>query len=889
MDVKEEKSKKSVLLMITENLDKIEDFDEKNYQNRKYNSSNFEQGKKFFQMRYIKNKLNSFIKSKSTDIKVEKNIIPQLDEKEKQKLDLYENLSLNHKKTSQINIQKYYSIFLILLEKSIFYFNSEKLKESYDVLYNYDIIKNEAEFGEMLLIISGYDKNLIEENVFIKEGKDEIIKGFLNSIEMSLFKNLFDCYKFINSRVIIPPNEINKNLILNTITDLYYNENKDNENIKDIYKNRDNIFIFINTLFTWNVLKSENIKMGLDDLKSCIPFLDDKEINKLYNKMNKEFELSTDYISELYEKLGFLLEQKIFDLDNKNINDLTNQQKINYIYNLEKREIFQQEMENNNSDNISLIKTDFITMSNLCFGKKEQEILTLPIQFHRITGSSTSLKEYLLFENFSKIIFEKSLADSKLKLKQGNNINIDDIIEIRLGSHGENFKKYFKSFPNEEKNQNSFISIISQKEQFDLKANEEEKCLKWFKALKALILFRTKNKEKKNENEKKIEDDINYVWKNYILPKWNIYGNYFLFKTLDRGNYLNDFNFNPEGKKQNPTIKYDIFEDKKTPLIKSINNFFKEVIDKLGKKNDKYLEFNEFIILCQLGISDVTRKKIWPILIGNKCGILNLKENIEKIDNFEELEQEYIKNENINFIENNSINNMIKDIIKIKYIFLPEILSKKLSQSEITSKVYTIIRSFFLNRFDIPYNKNIIYLIYTFLLKEMPEETVYICIYNLICSNNTLANLFLWKIKYIKIHIIFNKKFREYLPKLYSHFDKLGISCHLYFFDCIESLFTNILDIKIASKIIDLYLIFGEYALIQSSITILKLMEDTLINLDVDEILKELKFNLMDKIDIYQFFECYKNFGEIKNDYIENKIKNEFGFQKTDLLEILMC
>jgi hypothetical protein len=272
-----------------------------------------------------------------------------------------------------------------------------------------------------------------------------------------------------------------------------------------------------------------------------------------------------------------------------------------------------------------------------------------------------------------------------LKAKHGNSINIDDIIDIRLGSSGtENFKKYFKSFPNEEKNQNNFISIICTKEQFDLKSTDTEKGLKWFKALKSLILFKAQNKEKKNENEKKIKEDINIIWKNYILPKWNIYGNYFLFKTLDRANYLKDINFNPEGKKQNPTIKYDIFEDKKTPLIKSINTFLKEVKDKLGKKDDKILEFNEFMVLCELGISDLTRKKIWPILIGNKCGIVNLKENVTRIDNFDELEKEYLKNVNINFIEIPSINTMLKDIIKIKYYFLKEIESKNISSNDIT-------------------------------------------------------------------------------------------------------------------------------------------------------------------------------------------------------------
>ena len=528
-------------------------------------------------------------------------------------------------------------------------------------------------------------------------------------------------------------------------------------------------------------------------------------------------------------------------------------------------------------------------MSNLSFGKKEQETLTVPIQFNRISGSSLTLKEYLLVDTFTKIIFEKKLNTAKLKAKHGNSINIDDIIDIRLGSSGtENFKKYFKSFPDEEKNQNNFISIICSKEQFDLKSTDTEKGLKWFKALKSLILFKAQNKEKKNENEKKIKEDINIIWKNYILPKWNIYGNYFLFKTLDRANYLKDINFNPEGKKQNPTIKYDIFEDKKTPLIKSINTFLKEVKDKLVKKDDKILEFNEFMVLCELGISELTRKKIWPILIGNKCGIVNLKENVTRIDNFDELEKEYLKNVNINFFEIPSINTMLKDIIKIKYYFLKEIESKKISSNDIMSKVYTISRAFFLYRFDIPYNKNIIFLIYTFLLKEIPEEQTFISICNLICSNNTLANLYLWKKKYIKIHEIFNEKFEKYLPKLFNHLDKLGISSNLYLFDWIESLFTKILNIKVASIVIDLYLIFGEHVLIQASITILKLIEDDLINMNAEEILKELNNSLLDRIGIYQFFECYKNLGGIRNDYIEYRINNEFGFQKTDLLEILM-
>ena len=882
-EIQEINKPKSTILMIPEDLDQIDEFNENNYQNRKYNSKNFEQGKKFFKLRYIKHKLNLAYINKSSEIQIEKTNLPELEKIQKEKI-IYENILLTNKKTKHYMIQNYWGIFLILLEKSIFYFNRGKVKESYEVLFDSEIIKNESEFGEILLIVSGYDKNLIGENIFNNQEKGEIIRGFLNCIEMSHFKGLFECYKFINSRVVIPPQDTNKELILNTISDRYYEDNKDNEKIMNIYKTKINILILLKSLFTFNTLKYQNIKMTLNDLIDCVPFIEEKELKKLYEKLKIDYKLEVNYLTELYDKFNILLEEKENNYENKDINELIPSEKINYIQYISKKEIIEREIK---SEKLSLIKTDFIIMSDLTFGKKEQETLTVPIQLYRISGSSTTLKEYLLCEDFTKIVFEKNF-NSKLKVKSNNSIDIDDIIELRLGSYGENFKKYFKAFPNEEKNQNNFISIISQKEQFDLKSNDLVKGLKWFKALKSLIVYRNKNKEKKNENEKKIKDEINMVWKNYILPKWNIYGNYFLFKTLDRSNYLKELIFNAEGKKQNSTIKYDIFEDKKTALVKSVNIFLKEVKDKLSKKDDKILEFNEFMILCELGTSDIVRKKIWPILIGNKCGIIALKEKVTKINNFEELEKEYFNNVNVNFVTIPSLNKMIKDIIKIKYYFLQEINYKKISQNEIMSKVFTICHNFFLHRFDIPYNKNIIYLIYNFLLKDFSEEATYIYITNLICSNSTLFNLYLWKKKYIKIHEIFNEEFEEFLPKLFNHMDKLGISSQLFLFDWLESLFCRILSNKVASMVIDLFLIFGEHVLIQTSITILKLMEEELINMSTEEILKELNCNLGNKIGVYQFFECYKNLGGIRNDYIEYRINNEFGFQKTDLLEILM-
>ena len=105
----------------------------------------------------------------------------------------------------------------------------------------------------------------------------------------------------------------------------------------------------------------------------------------------------------------------------------------------------------------------------------------------------------------------------------------------------------------------------------------------------------------------------------------------------------------------------------------------------------------------------------------------------------------------------------------------------------------------------------------------------------------------------------------------------MGIVCNLYLFDWIESLFTLILGYKISSLIIDLYLIYGEHILIQTSITILGLLEEKLVNMNGEEILKELESNHEDKFQIYQFFDCFKNYMGIKNDYIKHRINNEFS------------
>ena len=136
------------------------------------------------------------------------------------------------------------------------------------------------------------------------------------------------------------------------------------------------------------------------------------------------------------------------------------------------------------------------------------------------------------------------------------------------------------------------------------------KCVKWFKSLKCCLTKHRKHKKPRDikvldEEQNKVKEEIETIWNNFILKKWDIYGNYFLFKCLDHANFLPDMNF--DGKSQTSTIKIDVFEERKLVFLKVINNFLKEVKEKLSRK---ILEYNEFFVLCQLGIPDFSRKRI---------------------------------------------------------------------------------------------------------------------------------------------------------------------------------------------------------------------------------------------------------------------------------------
>ena len=870
----------------------IDEFNENNYQNRKYNSLNLDNGRLFYKLRYLKRKINENKNKKSSNINKNNKFFIKLKEEEKEKLLRYEKLNANYEKTKEKNIIKYSYYFLILIEKSIILFNLKKFKDSYDLLVNYDIIKNPFEFGEILLTISGYDKELIGECISIKKEPNEnliVLKGFINSFEMNKAENIIKLFEYIYSRIILPIEPNQKSRIVNEISLCYFENNKNKTIFKDRFKNEyQSAGMLLNTIFNIiNSFKEDNNELQKEIQNVLEKLIEEKEIPKINESLKTlELAIDKDYIYELYIRFAVLLEEKENIFNNESENK-SNFPQVKYYEYLEEKELSQEDTKNNKN-----ILPNYIVNFNRPLNQIEQQVLTTPNSFYRISGASlTNLKEYMVIDTFTKIVFEKKIEEAK-ELKHG--FLIEEIVDIYIGTgHGDNFKKYLKAFPKEEDNQNNFISILCNKEQIDLKSIDTINGLKWYKCLKALIYNnKKKNKSKSNKmEENKMRDEISFIWSNYIFGKWETYGNYFLFKCLDHSNYLNDLYF--EGKIQTSTIKSDFYEDKKTSLLKLINNFIKEVKDKLSKKDDRTLEYNEFLNLCQIGLPNNYRKQIWPILIGNKCGITtsfyeSLKNMISPINKFDDLESNYIKNSNSNFTENYIANEIIKDIIKIKYLFLDGDLEFKKDPNSIMSKVYSICICFYLYRFDISYNKNIIFIIYMLLLKNISEQDAFILVNNVICSNSFITKLYLWEKRDIKIiRMFFEEIFGEYLPRLNKHFEKLGITCDLYLYDWLEGLFIQSVNLKISSIIFESFLIYGEYVLIQASITILKLLEEDLLNLTIDEIFKALK-RMPLKLNTTSFFEAFKNYSSIKEKFINNKYANEYAIQSSTLLEALL-
>ena len=888
-----------------ENEELYKKFNSEDFPIRKYDFNTIDSGKKFFKFRFIKSKIENYLKL---------SIIPSLNNKMlldksfsanglglnrisnlfiRRSLTNKSELSISNMKSydKEKEIRVYSSEFLKLVEKSIFSFNLKKFKESYNYLKKNGIIYNPVEYGEFLLVVTGFDKNILgdflSKNHFPNENK-EVLNSFTNCIDVEYpQKKFLECLRMFLSRVNLPKDA---NLILEIINSFslhYFNENKKDKEFYNIFKSSDNIYLLLSTILALNTMlirtdiKNVNI-ISQEEFIQMNKNVDSKFVENIYLELKKEplSMIDDDYNQNTYKKLSNLVIEKtktevgsVNDIENtknflQNNNNIIIEEELN-----RSRIIFEEKQR----------KMTFSLSENFqTFTQADKEVLLKPIKFLKFRGkNSTHYREFLVYDNYSKLIWAKSIDPNDPKKVKGNIhfIMIKDIINIFNGiNHSKTIQKYFNS--NKEKEKNIFITIISNTRQIDLKADKLQSALSWFKALKSL-LFTIKNKEeKKNEkhmyiNHTKLKNRIENIWKNSILPKWGEYGDYLLFKIHEKKNDLQNLKLTDKNNIPDTQIN-----EEKIPITKKNELFVKEI------ENKKILSENDFFALYELGLPFFVRRNIWKFLIGNSCNISQILYNsyvaqVENV-NFDIIDVKYHENINEVFSCDFTINQMVVDIIKIKDLFLCELISKKLEQNKVMLSTFKIVRVFFIIRNDLTYSKNIIPLIFIFLILGENEFNTFSNIFNLICGTNLIKYL-LGDEEYIKNSVLFfNNLIKEKAPRIFEHLKKLEITTELYLIPWFEEIFTGTLNYTILLRVLDLFLLNGDYILYQVELAIINIQEEDILNSTISEIFKMLR-RLPNKYKEEVFLEYMNELSDIKQKYFSWNKENILG-EQTQLL-----
>ena len=903
-------------------IDNFKDFKEEYYLNRKYDKKNYDKGKIFFKYRYLKNKytqINETIRRLSSTKKQSSNkginINNDNNDDEEHEINTSNNQLERYSKINTINkkfilsnnvylsffienpsskcknsidkdseLRHYHSQFLKLTENSILYFNLKQYEESYQCLYVNGIIKNCEEFGEFLLVGNGFDKFIIGEFLAKKEGpndKKEVLKGFINGVKMNYEEiNFLECFRFFMKRFYLPKDA---NLILEIMDffcQRYFDINKSNEEFINIFNSSNNIYLLIstllavNTMFTRKDIKNIN-KISKEDFVNMNKEIQEKFLKDLYDdlKNNPLITAGENYNENVYKRMSTLIKENALKKTNKNnSNDLKKNiinLSINEYDSIDENEIINDFFLNESNDNT---KEDLNLTNNLfSFNEEDKKILKKVQKFHKFVGEDfIHVREFLVHDDYKKLIWGKNIETNKNKGKY-HLLLISDITDVYNGiEHSDILKKYVKENPKELKEKDHYITIITKKKEINLKSNSLQTALLWYRALKSLVgkvnnESLEKNSKIVNELHTKFKLKIEELWKKFILPNWNIYGKYIIEKI----------------KKRNQ-IKED-----KLPSLLSLKNIITIVKDIY---ENKILEYFDFFRFFRIGLPPFCRGTIWKILIGNLCSITEtLFENyllrIQKVD-FKECENKYREDNKSIFNVEYNINQMIIDVIKEKEKFNDELIKLKINKEQIMTKCYNILRVFYLMRSDLIYKKSIISLIYAFLFVEENEFNTFSKIYNLIC-NNDIIKFYIDDEEYIiKAIDFFGNLIKTKLPRIHRHFKNLGISYDLFFISWITELFSSSLDLKLWIRIIDLYLLDGEYILYQTGITILSIQEDDLLDLTIIDILNLIK-RLPSKYELKTILQKMKDYEEIMDEYVQWKIKDEIGTQKLQLFETI--
>ena len=321
------------------------------------------------------------------------------------------------------------------------------------------------------------------------------------------------------------------------------------------------------------------------------------------------------------------------------------------------------------------------------------------------------------------------------------------------------------------------------------------------------------------------------------------------------------------------------------------------------------------------GIPNTTRGKVWGLCIGNKFSItkeyydIEANKSIQLLIKLNKNKNKKINNNNINNPNNNTntnnnnynSNNLNKNDPNINSIesenssmslatkklytkYIKQTLDKEKSislidldiertfsslgifkhESQLGNNLREILRIFVVARPDIGYVQGLSYIAGTLLL-EMDKFASFVCFMNIILSPNILPFYRLDEINIKKRLDLFNEIFKLNLPKVYLHFQENEVFPEHYLLEWFMTLFTRNLNIELALRIWDIYMIEGIFVLYKTAIVIFSLDEKKILSMDFGEIMNFLKNLDKNNYDEDKFVE---ELNKVKlNDKIVNKIQ----------------
>ena len=301
-------------------------------------------------------------------------------------------------------------------------------------------------------------------------------------------------------------------------------------------------------------------------------------------------------------------------------------------------------------------------------------------------------------------------------------------------------------------------------------------------------------------------------------------------------------------KKQMKELEYKKRLEKKMIKMQNLSKIWtNEIIPKwTEKKKDKKIK--EYFYM---GLPDNIRGKVWILCLGNRFSITKEYYEIQVKNSKEILEKYKInkKNENtINDINTISNENEIKEVgvikDKEKSINIIDLDIERTfpylgifkGGSPMAQDLREILRVFVISRPDIGYIQGLSF-IAGILLLNMDKFKAFISLMNLIL-NPIMLPFYKMDNESIQQRLkLFKQVFYYNLPELCEHFDELGLLPENYFLSWNMTLFTRDVNLELAKRIWDVFMIEGIKAIYSAAIVFLSHFENKLINMDFVEIM----------------------------------------------------